>query len=101
MVHRTVTTQFTVLAAFVTCGYPLCLRSRTARTNSIGFVYRLEGQRGQPVTLDKFIVYATSLDTEPGQVLSSRTQRARTRPQPPVSRPCALEQRSYLADFWE
>ena len=69
MVHRTATTKFVTACgirnSLDTAG--TAVENKAAR--SIGFTYTVEAQRGVPVTLDKFMAYATSLDTESAQIV--------------------------------
>ncbi len=100
MLHRTVTTQFAV-----GCGMrnlidtPAVCKPYNAE-ESIGFVYQIDAQRGVPVTLDKFIAYATSLDSEPGQVLPVVLAELNEAAAAGYEALC-LEQTRYMKDFWD
>ena len=100
MVHRTVTTQFTVACGIQNLLDTPCVSETYTDNHSIGFSYKIDGQCGMSVTLDKFIAYATSLDTpadqlqpslcgELDQAVAAGFEALRT------------EQRDYLVDFWE
>jgi trehalose/maltose hydrolase-like predicted phosphorylase len=99
MVHRTVTTQLTVACGIRNILDTPCACEPYSEGQFAGFIYRLEGQRGQPVTLDKFMVYVTSLDTEADKivpvVLSELEGAAAV-----GFEALYAAQRSYLADFW-
>jgi trehalose/maltose hydrolase-like predicted phosphorylase len=100
MMHRTVTTQFDV-----GCGMrnlldapAVCLPSSTE--SAIGFTYQVQGARGVPVTLDKFMAYATSLDGGGDPVLSAVLGELNEAAAAGFEALC-LEQIHYLSDFWE
>jgi trehalose/maltose hydrolase-like predicted phosphorylase len=100
MVHRTVTTQF-----IVACGIRNVLDASYAceacsGEQTIGMVYQVAAQRGVPVTLDKFMAYVTSLDTEPDQLIPVVTGELDAAAAAGFDALCA-EQCRFLADFWE
>jgi alpha,alpha-trehalose phosphorylase len=67
---------------------------------SIGFIYTVDTQAGLPVTLDKIMVYVTSLDIETEQVVPF----VRTELDYAVATgfdPLCASQRAYLAEFWD
>jgi len=100
MVHRTVTTQFTVACGIRNVLDTPCACEAHNADGSIGFVYKLDAQRGVPVTLEKIMVYGTSLDTEAVQVVPTVLDELEEAVATGFEALCA-EQRSYLADFWD
>jgi len=100
MVHRTVTTQFTVACGIRNVLDTPCACEAHNADGSIGFVYKLDARRGVPVTLEKIMVYGTSLDTEAVQVVPTVLDELQEAVATGFEALCA-EQRSYLADFWD
>jgi trehalose/maltose hydrolase-like predicted phosphorylase len=99
MVHRTVTTQLTVACGIRNVLDAPCASEPYSEGQFTGYVYRLEGRRGQSVTLNKFIVYATSLDIKASKVVPTvlgKLDEAATI----GFETLRAAQRSYLADFW-
>jgi trehalose/maltose hydrolase-like predicted phosphorylase len=99
MVHRTVTTRFSVA-----CGIRNVLDTSSACElyndgQSIGFVYKLEARRGLPVTLDKYMVYATSRDTQAGTIAPTVLSELDTAVATGFDA-LRTEQVNYLANFW-
>jgi trehalose/maltose hydrolase-like predicted phosphorylase len=99
MVHRTVTTQLTVACGIRNVLDTPCTFEAYTEDQLTGFIYRLEGRRGQPVTLDKFMAYFTSLETEADHIVPAVLSELEEATATGFEALCA-KQRSYLADFW-
>jgi alpha,alpha-trehalose phosphorylase len=100
MVHHTVTTGFTVACGIRNLLDAPCSCDTYEDAQFIGFVYKVDAQRGLPVTIEKTMVYATSLDTEVNQVVPAVLSELDKAVATGFVALCAA-QRSYLADFWE
>ncbi len=100
MVHRTVTTQFTVACGIRNILDTPCTSEMYQDDQFIGFQYRLDGRRGTLVTLDKIMVYATSRDTEVGQLVHTVLGELETAVATGFEALFA-EQRAYLENFWD
>jgi trehalose/maltose hydrolase-like predicted phosphorylase len=98
--HRTVTTQFAVGCGIRNSLDTLAICQPYSSEKSIGFVYQIEGSRGVPITLDKFMAYATSLDSEAGQVLPAVLVELNEAARVGFDALC-LEQIDYMRDFWD
>jgi trehalose/maltose hydrolase-like predicted phosphorylase len=100
MVHRTVTTQFSVACGIRNRLDIPCTREAYETDRTIGYQFTIEARRGQAVTLDKFMAYATSLDTEVEKlvprVLSQLEEAAAT-----GFEALRSAQREFMAMFWE
>jgi trehalose/maltose hydrolase-like predicted phosphorylase len=99
MVHQTVTTQFTVACGIRNILDTPCKCEMYQDDQFIGFRYRLDGQRGQPITFDKIMVYATSRDSEAGQLVPTVLNELETAAATGFEALCA-EQGAYLENFW-
>lgn len=99
MVHRTVTTQFTVACGIRNVFDTPCACESDNDDQSIGFIYKLDVRRGRPITLDKFIVYVTSLDTEATQIESTVLGELEQAVSAGFETLYA-DQCNYLTDFW-
>jgi trehalose/maltose hydrolase-like predicted phosphorylase len=100
LAHRTLTTQFTVACATRSVLDVPHTAAPFYDDRFIGFEYHLQSQRGVPLTLDKTIVYVTSLDVPDDQVISTVLQELDTAAASGFESLCA-GQRRYLADFWQ
>ena len=71
MVHRTATTKFVTACGIrnILDTAHNCEPQRTGQ--SVGFACTIKARSSVPVTLDKFMAYASSLDTEAAQVVPS------------------------------
>lgn len=99
MVHRTVTTQMTVGCGITQRLDTPCDIESIDDDRCIGFNIKLNAQRAKTVTLDKFMVYASSLDTDADQVapavLAELSEAAAA-----GFEVLRAEQVSYLEEFW-
>lgn len=100
MVHRTVTTQFTVACGIQNRLDAPCACEAVNDDQTIGFTYRLSARRGAPIALEKFIAYATSLGGEAGDPASRVLSELEAAVSAGFDALCA-EQSRYLADFWD
>jgi alpha,alpha-trehalose phosphorylase len=100
MVHRTVTTQFTVACGIRNVMDTSCARETYQDNQLIGFLYRLDARRGEPVTLEKFIAYVTSFDTAAERVVPAVVSELEEAVATGFDALCA-EQQEYLANFWD
>jgi len=100
MVHRTITTGFSVGCGIRNVLDTACVSDKIEDDRHIGFNYKLDAQRGVPVTLDKFMVYVTSLDTDAADVVSKVLSELEVAVATGFEALCAA-QRSYLEDFWD
>jgi alpha,alpha-trehalose phosphorylase len=100
MAHRTVTTQLSVACAIRHKIDAACECTPYEANETIGFKYALAGQRGVPNTLEKFMAYATSLETEASKISASAIREVEEASAAGFET-LAEEQRSYLAKFWK
>jgi trehalose/maltose hydrolase-like predicted phosphorylase len=100
MQHRTVTTQFSVACGICDRLDSPCERQTYIEGQSIGFVYRLAGLQGVPVTLEKYCAYFTSLETARDHLMAAVTEELEQAVGAGFEALCA-EQSRYLQDFWD
>lgn len=100
MQHRTVTTQF-----ILGCGtrnqldVPAVCQPYHS-DSAIGFTYQVQGKRGSPVKLDKYIAYTTSLDGEGEEVLPAALAELNGAAAAGFEA-LRSEQAQYMEKFWE
>ncbi len=100
--HRTVTTGFTAV-----CGIRNVLDAPAAcqavDNDVMGFKYQIAARCGQPVTLDKIMVYVASFDAKAESAMASIQTAEDELDAAAAAGWSALvaEQRDYLADFWD
>lgn len=100
MVHRTVTTGFTVACGIRNLINTPCITEAYNEGRFIGFKYQIDGQRGQSCTLQKIMVYATSLDIDETQVVTE-VMRELEESEATGFETLIEEQRTYLKNFWD
>jgi trehalose/maltose hydrolase-like predicted phosphorylase len=100
MAQQTVTTQLTAACGIQSVLDTACKLEAYEGEKTIGFKYLVEARQGVPVTLDKFMAYASSLDFDGAQPLATVRRELEKAASAGFEALCA-EQRQYMADFWE
>lgn len=100
MLHRTITTQFTVACGIRNLLDSPCSCEAYKDDHLIGFTYKLDVHRGLPVTLNKFMVYVTTQDTELTRVVPTALSELEEAVTTGYDALCK-EQNDYLANFWD
>jgi trehalose/maltose hydrolase-like predicted phosphorylase len=100
MMHRTVNTGFSVACGVKNILDTNCSVEMINNEQFIGLVYRTHSQRGKTITLDKYMVYATSLDTEFVQLVPTIAAKLEETVQIGYEN-LYNAHKNYLTEFWE
>jgi alpha,alpha-trehalose phosphorylase len=100
LIHRTVSTQYTVACGMRNIFVTPCAGEAYHEGQLLGYLYKLDGRRGQAITMDKIMVYVASF--EPGtdqleQVVLEKLDQAENT----GVKNLYTSQRDYLANFWD
>lgn len=100
MRHRTVTTQLAAACGIRHNAHEGGVGAPYQEGQAIGFQFTVQAREGVPLTLDKFIAYATSLDTEEARLTSAVLDELEEAASTGYEGLLA-EHRQFLAGFWE